>query len=114
MCGPEYTLVVFPKNCEPELSFIADCLFNMFLRESLFPYSWKVFSVITVIENVIENCGPLSLVSVIGKLFDKLLNNKCIDHHYGSAADFLTAVFGRTSRFINRTGATFTCSTLHV
>ena len=34
--GPDLIPVVVPKNCEPELSYIAE-LFNKFLKGSCFP-----------------------------------------------------------------------------
>ena len=44
--GPDCIPVVVLKNCEPELCYILAGLFNKFLRESCFPYCWKVSSVV--------------------------------------------------------------------
>ena len=64
---------------------------------------------------------PVSLLSVVSKVFEKLVNNKIIDHlekcglfsdfHYGfrssrSTAELLTVVFDRIARAFNRSGAT--------
>ena len=64
---------------------------------------------------------PLSLLSEVCEVFEKLVNNRIIDHlekcglfsdlHYGfrssrSTADLLTVVSDRTARAFNRSGAT--------
>ena len=77
--------VVVLKNCEPELSYILAKLFNMCLKESCFPDCWKVSSVVPVFKNVGErstakNYYPVSLLSVISKVFEKLVNNRIVDH----------------------------------
>ena len=84
-CGSEYIVVLFQKNCEPELSYIVDYLFNIFERESLLSDCWKVLFMDPVFENVketsvVENCRPVIHLSIISKIFDKPLNNRCIDH----------------------------------
>ena len=78
------------------------------------------------IENVGERCTaknyrPVSLLSVVSKVFEKLVNNRIVDHlencglfsdfQYGfrssrSTADLLTVVFDRIARAFNRSGAT--------
>ena len=83
--GPDCILVVVLKNCEPELSYILAELFNKCLKESCFPDCWKVSSVFPVFKNVGERCAaknyhPVSLLSVISKVFEKLVNNKIVDH----------------------------------
>ena len=77
--GPDCIPVVVLKNCEPELSYILAELFNKCLKESCFPDCWKVSSVVPVFKNVRErstakNYRPVSLLSVVGKVFEKLLN----------------------------------------
>ena len=118
--------VVVLKNCQPELSYILAELFTISLRESHFPGCWKVLSVVPVFKNVGErlatkNYCPTSLFSVVSKIFEKLVNNRIVDHvekfglfsdfHYGfspsqSTADLLTVVSDRTPRGFNRSGAT--------
>ena len=80
-CIPEVVL----KNCEPELSYILAELFNKCLKESCFPDCWKVLSVVPVFKNVGErptakNYHPVSLLFVVSKVFEKLVNNKIVDH----------------------------------
>ena len=92
----------------------------MCLKESCFADCWKVSSVVPVFKNVGErstakNHRPVSLLSVVSKVFEKLVNNRIVDHleneglfsdfQYGfrssrSTADLLTVVS------FNRSGAT--------
>ena len=79
--GPDYILVVVLKNCEPELSYILAKLFNKCLKESCFPDCWKVSSVVPVFKNVgkrstVKNYHPVSLLSMVSKVFEKLVNNR--------------------------------------
>ena len=73
------------KNCEPELSYILAELFNKCLKESCFPDCWKVSSVVPVFKNVGErstakNYHRVSLLSVVSKVFEKIVNNRIVDH----------------------------------
>ena len=124
--GPDCIPVVVLKNCELELSYILAELFNKCLKESCFPDCWKVSSVAPVFKNVGErstakNYRPVSLLSVVSKVFEKLVNNRIVDHlekcglfsdfQYGfrssqSTADLLTVVSDRIARAFNRSGAT--------
>ena len=98
----------------------------MCLKESCFPGCWKVSSVVPVFKNVEErstakNYHPVSLLSVVCKVFEKPLNNRIVDHLekcglfsdflYSfrccqSTADLLTVVSDRIARAFNRSGAT--------
>ena len=83
--GPDCIPVVVLKNCEPELSYILAELFNKCLKEFCFPDCWKVSSVVPAIKNVGErstakNYRPVSLLSVVSKVFEKLANNRIVDH----------------------------------
>ena len=118
--------MVVLKNCEPELSFILAKLFNKCLKESCFPDCWKVSLVVPVLKNIGErsaakNYRPVSLLPVVSKVFEKLVNNRIADHleicglfsdfQYGfrssrSTADLLTVVSDRIARAFNRSGAT--------
>ena len=75
--GPDCIPVVVLKNCEPELSYILAELFNKCLKESCLPDCWKFSSVVPVFKNVGErstakNYCPVSLLSVVSKVFVKL------------------------------------------
>ena len=123
--GPDCILVVVLKNCESELSYILAELFSMCLKESCFPDCWKVSRVVPVFKNVekrsfAKNYCPVSLVSVVSKVFEKLVSNRIVDHltkcglfsdfHYGfrsrSTADLLTFLTDRIARVFHRSGAT--------
>ena len=82
--GPDCIPVVVLKNCELELSDILAEIFNKYLKESCFPDCWKVSSVVPVFKNVGErsaakNYCPVSLLSVVSKAFEKLVNNRIVD-----------------------------------
>ena len=83
--GPNCIPVVVLKNCESELSYRPAKLFNKCLKESCFPDCWKVSSLVHVFKNVGErstakNYPPVSLLSVVSKVFEKLVNNRIVDH----------------------------------
>ena len=83
--GPDCIPVVVLKNSEPELCYVLAKLFNKYLKKSCFPNCWKVSSVVPVFKNVGErltpqNYHPVSLLSVVSKVFEKLVNNKIVDH----------------------------------
>ena len=125
--GPDCIPVVVLKNGELELSYILAEIFNKCLKEPCFPDCWKVSSVVLVFKNVGErssakNYCPISLLSVVSKVFERLVNNGIVDHlgkcgclsdsQYGfrssqSTADLLTVVSDRTVRALNRSGATW-------
>ena len=97
----------------------------MCLKETCFPNCWKVSSVVPAFKNVGErsatkNHCPVSLLSVVSKVFQELVNNRIIDHlekcdpfcfqqgfkSFQSTADLLTVVSDRIARTFNRSGAT--------
>ena len=120
--------LVVLKNRELELSYMLAELFNKCLKESCFPDCWKVSSVFPVFKNVRErstakNYRPVSLFSVVSKVFEKLVNNGIVDHlgkcglfsdfqngfrSSQSTGDLLTMVSDRIARAFNRSGATRT------
>ena len=120
--GPDCIPVVVLKNCEPELSYILAKLFNNCLKESCFPDFWKVSLVVPVFKNVGERSTAksfhlVSLLSVVSKVFEKLVNSRIVDHlekcglfsdfqygfrSSGSTADLLTVVSDRIGRAFNR------------
>ena len=129
--GPDCIPVVVLKNCKPKLSYILAELFNMCLKKSCFPDCWKVSLVVPVFKNVGErstakNYRPVSLLSVVSKVFEKLENNRIVDHlekcglfsdfPYGfrssrSTVDLLTVVSDRIARASNRFGDYSSCRT---
>ena len=124
--GPDCIPVLLLKNYELELSYTLAELFKKCLKESCFPDCWKISSVVPVFKNVGErstakNYRPVSLLSVVSKVFEKLRNNSIVGHlekcglfsdfQYGfrssrSTADLLTVVSDRIARAFNRSRAT--------
>ena len=124
--GPDCIRAVVLKKCEPELSYTLAELFNKCLKESCFPDCWKVSSVVPVFKNVGErsiakNYCIVGNLSVVSKVFEKLVNNRIVDHlekcgrfsefQYGfrtsqSTADLLTVVSDRIARAFNRSRTT--------
>ena len=87
--------VVILKKCEPEISYILAELFNKCLKKSCFPDFWKVSLVVPVFKNVGErfttkNYRLVSLLSVVSKFFEKLVNNRIVDNleKFGLFSDF--------------------------
>ena len=123
---PDCIPVVVLKNCEPELCHILPELFSKCLKESCFPDCWKVSSMVPVFKNVGErstakNSLSVSLLSMVSKVSEKLVNNRIVDHlekcglssdfqyefrSSRSTADLLLVVSDRIARAFNRSGAT--------
>ena len=98
----------------------------MCLKESCFPDYWTVSLVVPVFKNVgkrstAKNYRPVSLLSMVGKVFKKIENNKIVDHlvkcgpfsdfQYDfrssqSTADLVTVVSDRIAMALNRSGTT--------
>ena len=83
--GPDCIPVLVLKNSQSELSYILAELFNMCLKESCFPDCWKVSSMVTVFKNIqerstVKNYHPASLLSVVNKVFEKLVSSRIVDH----------------------------------
>ena len=97
----------------------------MCLKESCFPDCWKVSYMVPVFKNVGErftakNYRPVSLLSVVIKVFEKLLNSRIVEHlekfdifsyfpsgvrSSRSTADLLTVVSDGISRPFNKSKA---------
>ena len=124
--GRDCIPMVVLKSCEHDLPYILAELFTKCLKESGFPDCLKVSSVVPIFKNVRErstakNYRPVSLLSVVSKVFEKLVNNRIVDHlekcglfsdfQYGfrscrSTADLLTVVSDRIARVFNSSWAT--------
>ena len=97
----------------------------MCLKESCFSGCCKVSSAVPVFKNVGErstakNYCPVNLLSVVSKVFEKLIYSRIVDHlqkcglfsdfqcgfrSCRSTADLLTVVCDRIARAFNRSGA---------
>ena len=77
--------MVVVRNYEPKLSYVLDELLNKFRKQSCFPDSWKLSSLVPVFKNVGErsiakNYDPVSVLFVVSKVLEKLVNNRIVDH----------------------------------
>ena len=109
--------MVVLKNFKPELSYILAEVFNRCLKESCFPNYWKFSPVVSIFKkerSTTKNYCPNNL-PVVSKLFEKLVNNRIVDHleqcvtsfmSSQSAVDLLTVVFDETAGAFNRSQAT--------
>ena len=122
--GPDCIPVLVLKKCEPDFCDVLAEHFNNRLKDSCFT---DFSSVVPVFSRSIgesftaKNYRPTSLLSVVSKVFEKLVIDRIVDHlekcdifsdfHYGckssrSTADPLTIVSDRIVRAFNRSGAT--------
>ena len=119
--GPDDIPVIVLKNICPEISPLLAKLFNRCLKERCFPDSWKMSSVCPVFKNAGDRCSPsqyrpISLLSVMSKLFESVINKAVISHldrhkllsdnQYGfrssrSTADILTVITHRVSEALD-------------
>ena len=124
--GRASKLVCLHEIREPELSYILAEFVNMWLEEYCFPDCLKILLVGLLSKNIGErstakNYHPVSLLSAVSKVFEKIVNDRIIDHlekcsifpdfHHGfksswSTADLLTVVSDRIARAFSRSGAT--------
>ena len=124
--GANCILVVVLKNCKPELSYILVEFCNKCLKKYCFPDCLEVSLVAPVFKNVGEwftakSYHPVSLLSVVSKVFEKLVFNTVVDHlakcgllsdlQYGfrssqSTKNLITVITDRIARAFNRSGAT--------
>ena len=81
----------------------------MCLKESYFPDCWKVSFIVPVFNNVRErskakNYHPVSLLSVVSKIFKKLVNNRVVDYLIwaGTPSCYL-ALFSKLQKRVCRT-----------
>ena len=83
--GPDCIPVVILKNYELELSSMLAELFKVCLKKSCFADCWKISLMVPAFKNVGKRStaikyDPVSLVSVISKVFEKLVNSRIVDH----------------------------------
>ena len=77
--GPDSIPVVVLRNCGPELSYIL----AMCLKKRCFPNYRKVSSVFAISKNKgrgLQLKTAVSLLSMVSKIFELLVNNKLVDH----------------------------------
>ena len=60
--GPDCIPVVVVRNYEPKLSYMLAELLNKFRKQSLFPDSWKLSSLVSVFKDVRERSITMTLL----------------------------------------------------
>ena len=76
--------VLVVKNYVPERSYLLAELCNIYLKEYCFPDCGKVSLVAPVFKNVgerspVKDYRPFSLLSVVAKVFEKLVNDRIVN-----------------------------------
>ena len=77
--GPDCIPVMVLKNCEPELSYILAELFTQVSQGVLFSRLLEGFKNVGERSTAKKYC-PVSFLSVLSKVFEKLVNNSIVDH----------------------------------
>ena len=77
--------MVAVRNYEPKLSYMQAELLNKFWKQSSFPNSRKLSALVAVFKNVGErsiakNYDLVSVLFVVSKVLEKLVNNTICDH----------------------------------
>ena len=77
--------MVVVRNYEPKFSYMLAELLSEFRKQSCFPNSWKLSLLVPVFKNVWErsiakNYDPVSVLFVVSKVLEKLVNNTIVDH----------------------------------
>ena len=105
--GPDCIPEVVLKSCGLELSYILAEIFDKCLKKSYFPDCWKVSLVVSVFKNVgdwstAKEYHPVSLLSVVSKIFEKLMNNRIVDllEKCGLFSDFLKGLLKQLQIFL--------------
>lgn len=124
--GPDGIPVIVLKECAPELAPVFTKLFRKCLAVGEFPSCWKIASVVPVPKKGCDSSQPssyrpISLLPVIGKIFESILNGHLLnyleslhllsDTQYGfrqarSTGDLLAYVTEHVSRTLDRQGET--------
>ena len=94
-CGPDCIPLLVLKNCEPELSYILAELFSKCLKKSCFQvvgrfHWWCLYFRMLGERSTAKTYHPVSLLSVVSKVFEKLVNNRivCLLEKCGLFSDF--------------------------
>lgn len=82
--GPDNISGIFLKNCANELCVPLTIIFNMSLKEGVFPSIFKRANVVPIFKSgdkcAVKNYRPVSLLSIVSKLFEKLVHAKMYEH----------------------------------
>jgi hypothetical protein len=77
--GPDGMSPIFLKNCAEIITPSLTILFNLSLDHGYFPQDWKQANVVPIFkkgqDNLVSNYRPISLLSVISKVLERLVHN---------------------------------------
>ena len=80
--GPDGIPSIVLKECHHELSPSLCQIFNLSLKSGIVPNAWKCANIVPVYKkgnvNITSNYRPVSLLSVISKILERLIYNKII------------------------------------
>lgn len=82
--GPDNISGHLLKNCAQSICHPLSILFNISFRTGSFPVEWKMANIVPIYKkgdkNCIENYRPISLTSIISKIFEKCLRDEILIH----------------------------------
>ena len=85
--GPDGIPAKLLKCCAPHISSSLSCLFNKSLTTDKIPAEWKISNIIPKPKmsqkNYVSNFRPISLLSIVSKVFERCIYDQLIIHVSG-------------------------------
>ena len=82
--GPDNISGRVLKNCAQSISYPLSTLFNISFRTGSLPDEWKIANVVPVHKkgdkNCVKNYRPISLTSIVSKIFKKYIHDEIYTH----------------------------------
>ena len=82
--GPDQIPARLLKECAQEISESLCLLFNKSFHTGIFPQQWKLANIVPILKKCpasnVQNYRPISLLSNIGKIFERCVFNRVINH----------------------------------
>lgn len=85
--GPDDISIRFIRNLPKSFLLILTSIFNKCLKMSYFPKTWKISNIFSISKpgkdsKIPTNYRPISLLSNIGKIFERIILDRMEDFHY--------------------------------